>query len=522
MQVTDRKTIDSKEFIKTYTNFLAETGSKYPARGWWSTYLGVKERFYSPFFFSFQKLCQDNVIESPYESLMLYLCTMGRRILVLGKLSLVTVFRIAYSKLFLRNKKSEIQKLMKGKSVYLIKSFAYNHSFKNNMFVDNFFGELDRFYDSRGVNHLTVVDILGDFLFVSKKLSALDSPVVSFYCYNTLLDVLRGLWDVFSLYFKVPAESHRFNEHDLTKVIRRQYRLDVINPIHLKGRFLYYAFLRLSRDVSIKKMIMTYENIIWEKHAIASIRKSAPEAEVIGYQHTVVPESATNYFMGKGEEELTYLPDRVLTVGKETKDILLELGNYKNVTVEAACALRHQYLYEMKPLERNRGKYLLIAVEGAPDSFNMVNYIFKQIESLKDWKIVIRTHPILPYKKMETSMILNVEDFPNIEISKNSSIMADLKRVSAVLYWGTTVSIEGLALGIPAIHFKQNELLRYDPLFKCQYLKWQVRESDDISIVLNEIIEMSQDEYIVQKDKAISYVRDYFYPVTDENMSRFL
>ena len=65
-------------------------------------------------------------------------------------------------------------------------------------------------------------------------------------------------------------------------------------------------------------------------------------------------------------------------------------------------------------------------------------------------------------------------------------------------------------------------VLSPDPLYKCNHLKWIVTENDSLLEVIENIDSLSDEEYEKQADEANKYIKSYFYPVNDENMSKFL
>jgi hypothetical protein len=84
------------------------------------------------------------------------------------------------------------------------------------------------------------------------------------------------------------------------------------------------------------------------------------------------------------------------------------------------------------------------------------------------------------------------------------------------------VALEALSMGMPLIHFDMQIYLSYDPLFRCKYLKWIVNNNVSLHDVIEIIDSMSDEEYDRQVFKAKKYIESYFYPVTDERLSKFL
>ena len=78
-------------------------------------------------------------------------------------------------------------------------------------------------------------------------------------------------------------------------------------------------------------------------------------------------------------------------------------------------------------------------------------------------------------------------------------------------------------MGMPLIHYDmQQALLSYDPLFRCNHLKWTVTENDSLPEVIETINLLNDKEYTRQAKLAKAYIKRYFHPVSDENMSKFL
>ena len=106
-------------------------------------------------------------------------------------------------------------------------------------------------------------------------------------------------------------------------------------------------------------------------------------------------------------------------------------------------------------------------------------------------------------------------------ITKTHSL-EDLQICDAVLYWGTTVSLEALMVGKPIIQFDRGDCLNYDPLFEFIDFKWQVKLGYSLLIAIQKILNLSDIQYGEGQRLGRMYAEQYFYPVTKDNLAAFL
>ena len=67
------------------------------------------------------------------------------------------------------------------------------------------------------------------------------------------------------------------------------------------------------------------------------------------------------YFPGKYEEGLSFLPDKILTGGRMLKNVLEAKGHYAAGLVEEGCGLRYGHLFETQHANFKRNKFKKVA-----------------------------------------------------------------------------------------------------------------------------------------------------------------
>jgi len=253
-----------------------------------------------------------------------------------------------------------------------------------------------------------------------------------------------------------------------------------------------------------------------------AVREEFPDAEIIGYQHNVVPQASANMFISKQEQELAPLPDKILSIGNEPKRIMEKYGSYNKGHIECSCGLRFEYLFDKLPSERYRTGNILLALEGIEKVYHMVDYVLKELKDNKRYRATIRTHPVLPWSYFQKKFGYDLSTHSNITVSEGKSLYDDIQTADIVMYWGTTVAVEALSVGKPVIHFDMGSTLSFDPLFECSSLRWKVSESEALGPVIEEIYALSNNEFETQRKQALAYLGEYFYPIEDKYLAKFI
>ena len=99
----------------------------------------------------------------------------------------------------------------------------------------------------------------------------------------------------------------------------------------------------------------------------------------------------------------------------------------------------------------------------------------------KDYKIRLRGHPNVPLEKLLAQCINALPD--NFHLS-NNDLKADIENSFCVIYRQSSVGIQALMNGVPAIHLNIDAPLSCDPIMDLEVCKWTVRSPEGFSAVL--------------------------------------
>ncbi|WP_127717835.1 hypothetical protein [Halobacteriovorax sp. HLS] len=504
------------EFIQEYSKVIAASASHFNELGWWSTLISSKDRFLCPLQdYFFDLYSSKGALFSP-----------KTRIKELIKFCLIPwlfLYRLVVLKIIFNNryKRNVIKNTRTDYSVF--RSFLYNKSLQDDgSYRDVFWGDLIERANEKSIPNIILVDPIMPWHKSLKLASRVDSIFLSLF-FLSFNQVFYAQFILLKCYLAKKPSGIFFKETDVSKEIFMQYRNDLLSISAYTAMLNFFIYKNILKRVGASKFYLPYEGLPWERMAILAFRRYSPDTEIIGYQHAVVSPAALNYFGTRNE--CSPVPDIVFTLGKETKNIIDRYNKDTRLKYEVAGALRFKTRSKsihLEPIERG-SKTILIALEGTVSCADFLNETLKGLFDLKEWRVVIRTHPMLPFEKLEKFIDKKFYDKELIEISRGKSLKEDLLRSGVVFYWGSTVSLEALELGVPLINYTNNESsLNYDPNFLFDEFKWSFTTSSEIPVLLNLITNFSDQDYRLGQDRALKYVKSYFYPVDNETLDRML
>lgn len=544
-------------FLKSYIDLIGKLGLKYNSIYWWATFTASKNRFISKLspnlslFYSLIHTLKENsekdilLINPPQE-----ICGSVKKYCLANSINYRMLSNSLYSVLeFLRNVGQQIvsrfyficdswqkihiahkylgekfaREVRRESKYYVLRSWFYSSSIdENNEYRDSFFGKLPEYLVKNGKRLLIVAGVIGDYKSIVRKIANNnDYLIIPQELFLKYIDPIKAIIDIHCNKIKIEGEVD-FEGFDVSDTVRAEIDKDFRGRGILTNYMYYYWTKRMLNTVEVDTFTTTCENNPWERMCTMALRQYSPETKMLGYQHNVVPQASANMFVSEYEKDVIPMPDKILTVGMAPKRIMERHGHYDNGKIQVACALRFEYLFKIQPKPRSRSNCILVALEGVFGVYQLVNYVLSELKESSNYKIKIRTHPAMPIEHIIHKLNYDIGSFPHISLSENTSLEQDLSESDMVIYWGSTVALEALTMGKPIIHFDSGDILSYDPLFECHHLKWVVSKHTNLLKVIEEIYEMSDEEFCLQLGQAKEYLDDYFYRITDERLSEFI
>jgi len=385
---------------------------------------------------------------------------------------------------------------------------------------DTYFGRFPRYLKERGKEVLFFGDFSYGFHHILSQLKKdYEIPVVLTQSLLNGLDFFKSTRFSRRITKKVRLKSGITILDVNVDFIINRYFMDFAQDELIRFNYLYYlATEKLMKYIDVDVFYLPFENYAWEKLTWRAVKRYSPNTKIVAFQHAQVALNATKFYLGK-EERSALLPDRIVTLGDTTRQILIERCKYPPEKLVTGCALRHDYTLGTQPRKRSGNKNVLVQLWSVPKSIEMINFLHASQVHPQHYRLTLNPHPNNPMKVLIPHLDFKYNnDFP---LAKGA-LLENFQKHDVVIYHGTTTSLDALAYGLPVIELVFSDFITVDPLFAFNDFKWTVKGPGKLGETIDEIFALSDDEYYRRQQKGFAFVKDYFYPVNDENMEKFL
>lgn len=283
---------------------------------------------------------------------------------------------------------------------------------------------------------------------------------------------------------------------------------------------MYYCGRSMGQSLNVEKCLYPFENRSWEKSLVRGLRESSGRSTIVGYQHASVSPIHANFFLGESEASATPLPDQILTTGKVVQEWLEKEGNYPQGLFKTACALRQNNLgINPAKLRRSEATRVLVALATSfTEHVNTVLFVERGLGNTNEFELRIRPHPAFSLDQVVASAPMKNRDFFH---HSPGSLADDMEWADMVLYATSTVGLEAVSLGIPAVRLDLGEFLDTDPMFGWDEFKWSVRDPSQLIETVRKIGALSEEDYSERQRRGIEYSLSYLRPVTENDLQVF-
>ena len=307
--------------------------------------------------------------------------------------------------------------------------------------------------------------------------------------------------------------------YDLSHLVK-----GTVNEGRRSGEFflnlrVYYCAKWLSRKIRVDRCVYPYENRSWEKMLLLGMGHGSPDTHLVGYQHASLTPSHTNFMFDPDEAEVTPLPHRILTTGDVITTWLGDEGNYPPGMFQTACALRQEQLNTIQSRRSGPAIQILVALASSIQEYvETISFLETALADDSGFEVRIRPHPEFP---LESALAIRPLTGPKFYFESTGSLADDLEWADVVLYASSTVGLEAVSMGIPAVYLDLGNFLDTDPMNGWGEFRWQVKEPSDLAVTLQHIKNIPEEEFQTLQKRGRDYAQNYLKPVTDEGLADF-
>jgi hypothetical protein len=263
------------------------------------------------------------------------------------------------------------------------------------------------------------------------------------------------------------------------------------------------------QHTNIQAIALTWEGHSWER-LVCHAAKTAPRKILsIGYQHTILFPSSHAL---KRSFDPMYDPDRILTVGEITKNILASSPGMNQIAIKeyGSPRLKEKKKYTEKTVLQNG---CLVAPEGLIDEcIRLFTLGIETAKLLPDIHFIFRTHPTMRFEDLQINDT-RLQNLPsNIIISSFKNIDDDFARCSWVVYRSSSVSFFATLAGLRPLYLTMDDELSVDPLYALKSWRLQVKNAADMVMIINADRQTRMDALHEESKEAILFCETYMLP----------
>lgn len=296
---------------------------------------------------------------------------------------------------------------------------------------------------------------------------------------------------------------------------------DVSKRGYLHNLLVYHAVERMVKTLSPSRLIYPFENKSLEKALLLGARAASDHISLVGYQHTSITPRHIGLRFEAGEAAITPLPDRIVTVGRITREFLDQSGNYPDGMLVDGCALRQAWTAPLPQRLPATGcpRILLALSSSIVELVSAVEFMREVKTRRPDIEIGVRPHINFPLSALRPALRdwvrSNAADF------SGSPLQDNLAWADVTAYVSSTVALESLMLGRPVIYLAIDPG-HPDPLLGNPRFRWTAGTPDEFAAALDALAALDAAQRENERDAALDYVRRYLTPKSPQALAQFL
>lgn len=297
-----------------------------------------------------------------------------------------------------------------------------------------------------------------------------------------------------------------------------EHRVAELSRGYSDNLLVFFAAKNIARNNLFELIVYPFENKSLEKCFLMGLDN---KVTTIGYQHSsITPRHFCFKFYGN-ESAITPLPKKVVTLGSVTKEWLINAG-LPSAKIQSGYSLRHNLHTELvkSPLTFPQVKLLFAFSSGLSEVVQTIHFLRPLIAQFPTMTYRFRNHVNFPISMLDGSDYKWVKDYAESE--QKTSLIEDFDWADIVVYISSTVALEALFCGIPAIRLNL-DVFNSDPLLKRDIpYRWQCNECSEFFDTIKEIANLSHADRMQRIADTKEYINEYLRKGEAEEYKIFL
>lgn len=225
---------------------------------------------------------------------------------------------------------------------------------------------------------------------------------------------------------------------------------------------------RLWRDTAGKHLLLyPFENQAWERIFLYYMRRCA-DVYAIGIQNAPCPSLSTRFFLSNTAVKICPLPDVLITNGDISYEILKPLYQSR-VAVEKSSLLRSiSVTIQRKTSAKTTAvgapclslEILVVCSIGVYEARELMYRAVKALGNTAKYNVLIAVHPLINRSELFGAGFM---EFPPNVAFADKPMDTLLAQADVVLFDSSTVGLQALAIGLPAVFIGHECALNIDP-----------------------------------------------------------
>ncbi len=335
------------------------------------------------------------------------------------------------------------------------------------------------------------------------------------------LDIAKAYMRALTVHFRMPPLPPLWGQ-EAAPLLRADFRHERISVF--EGLLIRTAMQRLLDRHREARLIHIYENNGWERANYQAAKSAMPPRPVTGYLHCAVLRSHLKNIYPPEEHGLRPMPDRIVTTGTASRDLLLTFGVYPPELVVAGCGLRAPLLSQISgiPAPRRPVRTILALFEGLVSVVPALQMFAQAASQHRQTRFLVRCHPQLPMERLAALAGVAYGPSETVDVSTPPRLEDAIAEADVVVYVSSTAALSALYAGRPLIKLDIDETVDDDPLTAICALKYRASRPEEVLAALDAIGAMDEVSVASATAEARRYLEDYLVAPSASSVAPFL